>query len=293
MSKLNILDNFDWELIIINNGSTDNTENIISKFSNQLPIRHVFEPTAGLSNARNRAIEESRGEYIIWTDDDVLVDENWLAAYVDAFLTHPDAAVFGGKILPNLTPPTPKWFSDSLPLLSGLIAYRDFGSVPIYLSDDVVPYGANYAVRMKEHRQIRYRSDLGVSPDHRRMGEETTLIISMLKNGCKGVWVPQSIVLHCIPPARQTISYVFRYHRSAGETAAFLEPTYECKKWFYIPRWLWLRMAKRFFCYHRDRIIKRPEQWVQSLIYYAYDRGTADHWRNLALKSSKNFYEGL
>lgn len=269
--------------MIINNGSTDNTENVIREFSDRLPIFHFYEPAAGLSNARNRAVHEVHGEYLIWTDDDVLVEPDWLSAYVSAFKTYKDAVVFGGKILPKLTPPTPKWFSDTLHILKFLVAYRDFGDMYIPLSSEVIPFGANYAVRMLEQMEIKYNPNLGASPNHRRVGEETTVITSLLANGGKGIWVPNSIVYHCIPTTRQTVSYVFQYYKSLGETAAFSKQNYECPKWFYIPRWLLLRLTKRFVQYHSDRLTKSPEVWVKSLINYANDRGMVDHWRNFPL----------
>src|SRR3979490_3117766 len=54
----------DWEFLVVNNGSTDQTESVIAKYKAVLPIRSVFEPKAGLSNARNRGTDEARGDYI-------------------------------------------------------------------------------------------------------------------------------------------------------------------------------------------------------------------------------------
>src|SRR5512143_830758 len=70
-----------WELLVINNNSTDATESVIARFEARLPIRGVFETQPGLSNARNRAVREAGGEYVLFTDDDVLVDPDWLVAY--------------------------------------------------------------------------------------------------------------------------------------------------------------------------------------------------------------------
>src|SRR5690349_14130582 len=69
-----------WETLVVNNEGTDHTDQVIDSFVGRLPIRRAMEPRRGLSNARNRAIDEARGDYIIWTDDDVVVDPSWLAA---------------------------------------------------------------------------------------------------------------------------------------------------------------------------------------------------------------------
>src|SRR5258708_9599607 len=85
-----------WELSVVNNNSTDHTDGVIAEYRDRLPMRREFEPLHGHSNARNRAIAAAGGEYIIWTDDDVIVGTGWLAAYAGAFRRWSDAAVFGG-----------------------------------------------------------------------------------------------------------------------------------------------------------------------------------------------------
>src|SRR4051812_25892690 len=92
----------DWETIVVDNGSTDDTADVASSFDERLPIRVVHEAEAGLSRARNAAVRVAQGEYIVWTDDDCVVDARWLTAYVDAFDRWPSAAVFGGPIVPEL-----------------------------------------------------------------------------------------------------------------------------------------------------------------------------------------------
>ena len=87
-----------WELLVVNNNCTDGTDEVIRAFEDRLPVRRAFEPRPGLSHARNRAIAEATGDYILWTDDDVTVCRDWLVAYADAFRRWPDAALFGGPI---------------------------------------------------------------------------------------------------------------------------------------------------------------------------------------------------
>lgn len=96
---------FHWRVLVVNNGSSDNTETVIDSFRNRLPISMTFEAEPGLSRARNHGLRLAEGKHIIWTDDDVLVDPEWLNAYADAFRRWPDAAFFGGKILPVFDPP--------------------------------------------------------------------------------------------------------------------------------------------------------------------------------------------
>ena len=82
-----------WEIVIVNNNSTDCTDEIIGEYIGRLPVRREFEPRPGKSNALHRAIDVAKGDYIIWIDDDVVVDAGWLTAYADAFWRWPEAAV--------------------------------------------------------------------------------------------------------------------------------------------------------------------------------------------------------
>src|SRR5215213_3679943 len=63
-----------WELLVVNNNSTDDTERVLDAFAGRLPLRRAFEQRQGLSHARNTAVKEATGEYLVWTDDDALVE---------------------------------------------------------------------------------------------------------------------------------------------------------------------------------------------------------------------------
>jgi len=219
-----------WEFVVVDNGSTDDTSSVVARYADRLPIRCVREDTPGLSNARNCGVTEAKGNYICWTDDDVVIDPGWLAAYVEAFKQYPEAAVFGGRIVPLLQQPTPDWFEkakDDWPLVC-LLAQRDFGDKAVALTFEggKVPWGANFAIRTLEQRRHQYNPELGVSPMHKRVGEETDVIYRIFKEGGIGWWVPASKVTHIIPPKRQTLQYLYEYSFLGGETFAYLRDKY-------------------------------------------------------------------
>ena len=219
-----------WEICIVDNGSSDNTAEVVDRFADRLPVRCVREEEPGLSNARNRGVESAHGEYICWTDDDVELDREWLAAYSAMFDEHPEADIFGGRIIPMLQGNTPAWFAKLQHRwpLTVLMAKRDFGPdpVPLDLDAGVTPWGANYAVRTSSQRRFRYDPQLGVSSNQKRLGEEAEVIFQMMRAGASGFWTPGALVHHLIPEKRQTLSYVFEYFSAAGETVAYLDATY-------------------------------------------------------------------
>ena len=270
---------------MVNNGSNDETPEVIRRFDARLPIRQVSEEIPGLSHARNRAITAVTGDYIVWTDDDVKVDRNWLIAYADAFACWPDAAVFGGKILPVLEEPVPSWFRDNLDTLGGLLAFRDFGNAPLPLSiaDERIPFGANYAVRTAEQRAFFYNPALGVGPGQSRLGEETTVLLSILKAGNSGRWVPGSVVYHQIPLSRLTLDYVSSYYRAVGETDAYLGLGASGPMWAGAPRWLWRRVVTRMVRYYSARLLQPPAVWLRHYTQLSADLGALHFWRSNAL----------
>ena len=105
-----------YEILIIDNASTDNTKNVISNyFSHISNIRYIYEPKIGLSHARNCAWYNSSSQYICYLDDDAIANPNWLESFINIFNDYsPKPAVVGGKVTPLWEAEKPKWLSDQL-----------------------------------------------------------------------------------------------------------------------------------------------------------------------------------
>jgi len=271
-----------WEIIIVDNGSTDGTPSVVQEYVPRLPIRRVFEPNAGHSNARNKGVAEASGRYVIWTDDDVEVDEDWLAAYLEAFKRWPAAAVFGGKILPRLEEPVVAWFASSVNAgyLRTLLAYRDFGdeAIPLSIGANRLPFGANYAIRAAEQRLHLYDPRLGLAPNRRRVGEETDVICSIMSSGASGVWVPHARVNHIISHARQTEQYISDCYRGIGETSLVTSASNGRFAVRQAPIELWIAVGLRYVIYRATRLLRLPI-WVPALVSYSLRAGELACWR--------------
>lgn len=266
VARLEIPSGVEWEVLVVNNNSTDATDEVLASFAARLPLHKVREIKPGLSNARNRAVCEAVGEYILWTDDDVLVDELWLKAYCEAFTRWPDAAIFGGNIKPWFEGTPPDWLVRVWSQVASAYASRDLGEQDIPLSQEVMPFGANFAVRTFEQRKYVYDPQLGVRPDSAIGGEETTVIKSMLDDGLTGRWVPGARVRHYIPEKRQTISFLRRYYKGYGEFCAAKDTNTNEAKILGTPRWLWREAITAEARYRVRRHIARPEIWIEDLI---------------------------
>jgi glycosyltransferase involved in cell wall biosynthesis len=92
---------YEFELIVVDNASTDETSKVIESYAAQHPqtVRRLFESQPGLSFARNAAVRAARGEVVAFTDDDVLVAENWLDEIHCEFAADPNLSILGGRVL--------------------------------------------------------------------------------------------------------------------------------------------------------------------------------------------------
>jgi glycosyltransferase involved in cell wall biosynthesis len=202
-----------FEILVIANRCTDTTDQVVREFAARLPILLHREQEAGLSHARNRAIDAACGETIIWIDDDVTVRRDWLTEYERAVLRWPEASVFGGAILPSFEGEPPNWIRWILPWISTAFSARNFPEGPIDASGPL-PFGANFAVRTREQRRFRYDARLGRRPGRILMGgEESDVILGILAAGGTGRWVPAAVD-HWIPRSRQSFSYLRAFYQS-------------------------------------------------------------------------------
>ena len=205
---------FRWEVIVVDNGSTDHTQDVVKRFSSSLPVRVICEERAGLSNARNCGVRAANGEWLLWTDDDATVDSRWLIAYESAMREHPSASVFGGPIKAHFEGSPPMWLAQGLAQVPGAFSELGPQDVPEVLSSrEPVPYGANFALRRSVAQRFPFDVNLGRHPCWpMRTGEETTVIREILVAKEVGRWLPDACVMHHIDGQRQTGGYLRSYY---------------------------------------------------------------------------------
>jgi hypothetical protein len=271
-----------WEVLVIDNGPCHETESVVREFEEKLPIRRVIERAPGLSNARNRCVDEADGDYLLWTDDDVRVGPSWLREYARAFARYPDAAVFGGPVRPSFEGSAPAWLREAWPRVSSAYGIRDLGMAVVPLAPPhELPFGSNYAVRRAEQRRHRYDPGLGRIRDALVGGEEVAVLGAILREGGKGWWLPDAPVDHWIPRARQTPRYLERYYRGQGRVLALGRPPGRADGKLTLlgrPLWLWRQTLEAEATYRRDRALRAPEDWVQSLVRASKSWGQFAEW---------------
>ncbi len=213
MTRLLIPVGLEYEILIVDNNSTDATEQVVTDFAGRLPVRRIFESRPGKSFACNRAMEEARGDYILWTDDDVLVAETWLAAFMAGAQQFPDAAAFGGTIVPWFTAPPDPEMCDAFPALgTGFCGLERTMSSGV-LSDEEHIWGANMAFRRRAVEGLSFDTAFGPSPYVVGGGrDEVTFIRQLRRKGGIVIWLPAMRVQHYVMPSRTTLKYLKSFY---------------------------------------------------------------------------------
>lgn len=217
---LKIPEGVSWQLLVIDNNSTDHTQEVLQRFTARLPLSHCFEPRQGKSYALNRAVRHAMGRWILWTDDDVLVPSDWLATYHTAIAAWPDCGFFGGPTVARLNVEMPAWLRDDWSFLHYVYGERNLGDSVFDIEDESLPWGANFAIRTSLQRIYSFDPRLGRTGKRRLSGEESELCRALLRSGINGKWLPGARVEHCIPDSYLTRGYVYRYYIGQGETRA-------------------------------------------------------------------------
>lgn len=210
-----------WELVIVDNNSSDDTEQVVTQYQRTVPfdVRYVFEGEQGHSHARNRGVQESKGEVLAFTDDDVTVDAHWLDELRQAYDRF-DCVGIGGRIVPLWMCSKPPWFQESGPYaLMKVIVSFDHGDQAFLLNTP--PFGANMSFRREAFvRYGLFRTDLGRIGTRLRGAEDTEFGTRLLRNGERLIYNPGAIIYHPVERERVTQSYFQRWYFQYGRTSA-------------------------------------------------------------------------
>jgi len=199
----------DFEVILVDNNSTDNTALISMQFAQQkedLQFHYYKETKQGLSHARNRGIELAQGEIIVFLDDDAVACKEYLTEIVSFFTQNPEVGSIGGRIFPKFEAIPPKWMPHHLTPLFSII---DLGDSPKPFSTGKYPVGANMAFR-KEVFEVcgAFDPNLGRTAKNMMGGEEKDLFYRLKEHNFSVWYAPKPWVYHIIPQTRMTKSFI-------------------------------------------------------------------------------------
>lgn len=216
-----------WEVLVVDNNSTDRTRDVVADAAKAfpVPIRYVFESRQGKAAALNTGIEQARGAIIAFTDDDALVEPDWLDQTGRA-LDDTGGVYVGGRVLPRWVTQRPRWLPDGrIGWMWGVIALLDYGMERRSFGRGIGwPLGVNMAVRAEVF------AERGLWWDNRYDRVGTTLrgqgqrewCLRVRASGGEGYYIPEMVVHHLVPADRLTKSYFRRWSYWYGISRAIL-----------------------------------------------------------------------
>lgn len=256
MRELRIPENLQWELLVVNNNSTDDTNEVIARHSHTLPIRALWEPKPGHSNARNCAVAHARGSLLLWTDDDVLVDPDWMMEYVEAARAYPDADFFGGVVAPRFAIDPPDWIARHIAVFGSAYALRQAGDAVRPLKRGQYPFGANMMIRARCLREVSFNPEDGRVKGGMLSADEINLMKKLVASGKWGVWVGTARVHHCIGDERLTEHYLRTFYEGIGRGYVRTNGVPDCALFRGAPLGWWWRYWRARICAWLFRPVK-------------------------------------
>lgn len=274
-----------WEVLIVDNNSSDNTRATVEGLAANAPIRirYAFEPQQGLNYARNHGVEASDGKYFCFVDDDILVRPDWLAALHRA-LEENDADAVGGRIHLDPGLELPSWIT---PEVWGFLGYQDYGEAPFRMDGrSKYPYGGNMAFNRRVVARIGlFNPKLGRKGQGRRRGElfkgaETDYFHRLAAGGDARIfYAPGAIVYHQVLPHQLEQKYLLTIHFNAGYQKAFYDGGNYRRRLFGVPLFLYPQCARAAGRYLAQLVTRGPARAFRQLMTVGNFVGTMAGYR--------------
>lgn len=264
---------FQYEIIVVDNASEKPIEELVSFYKEK--VTYLKEDRPGKNSALLTGLKKSSGEVLVFIDDDILVEKNWLNQLISGIDRLPQFDIFGGKILPYLAP-------DIIDELGLLQLESSFIRSAYGIADWQIPEGAikaghiwggNMAVRRRVFEAgISFDPTIGPLGKNYIMGSETDFLVRAERAGFKGAFIPDAVVKHQI--GRESLTFEWLWGRAFrwGRGEARRDPPQSRFMIFNIPffliRTLVVLQAKYIFMR-----INGNKDWVMSCIYFNIVKG--------------------
>lgn len=228
-------------ITVVDNNSSDATEEVCREFMGKLPLEYLFQRKAGKNKALNLAIRTIElGDVIVFTDDDVNPDNNWLQTVRDSVESHPTYLVFGGPVHLIWPEGVPHWCKT---LEKVIYAQHTYGPKNVQYEEGSFPIGPNFWVRSEifTKHHFSYNESIGPIPDKKKraMGSETTFLKNIEQEGFKMMHIAQSSVGHYVTSDQTTPSYIRNRARTHGRFIARTQPNFDNLKTYKKSIFLW------------------------------------------------------
>lgn len=280
LSRQEGVDTLDWEVLVVDNNSSDDTRKVIDQLAGELPLRlrYAFESRQGLNFARNHGIEASGSRYFCFVDDDIKVRPDWLAALYQALESN-DADAVGGRIHLDPDIQLPPWVTGEVP---GFLGYQDYGETPFWMNGvSRYPYGGNMSFnRRVVEKTGMFNTGLGRKGEGRKRGElfkgaETDYFHRLAATGDARIYYePRAIVYHTVLPHQLKRRYLLTIHFNAGLQTAYHDTTPYRRRLLGVPLFLLPQFGRAMAKYVAQLIYSGPNHAFRQLMTVGHFLGT-------------------
>ncbi|MGB3639555.1 MAG: hormogonium polysaccharide biosynthesis glycosyltransferase HpsE [Rivularia sp. (in: cyanobacteria)] len=213
-------ENISWEIIVVDNNSTDNTAEIVKQYQQNwqhpFPLKYSFEPRQGAAYARERGVTEAKGEIIGFLDDDNYPVSNWVAKAYEFAQKYPNAGAIASQIHPNWEVEPPENFQRIAPFL----AITERGNTPLLYQpkSKLLPPSAGIVIRKQAWLEtIPEKLVLTGRANGNMLTGEDTEMLSYIKQSNWQIWYnPEMEIYHQIPRWRLQKEYLFPFFKGIG-----------------------------------------------------------------------------
>ncbi|MBL8013009.1 MAG: glycosyltransferase family 2 protein [Candidatus Omnitrophica bacterium] len=237
---------FSYEVIVIDNSAQGtikpSVDSVVSYFKNNILYSH--EPQRGKSFALNHGLTLAKGDVVAFTDDDVVVPEDWLIQ-LNAKFDKYNCDGIGGRVLPIYPDNTPQWIKDNAVKLAGGVVIYDYGEGDFSYTpkSDYFPFiGANFAFKRSVFDTCGpFRVDLGPGTPV-IVGEDTEMVERLAYHGKTLYYCGKVLIRHPVDLNRLRLKHMAKWHIALGRYAAKREIENKVKissYFFGIPRYLY------------------------------------------------------
>jgi len=229
-----------YEIIVVDNGSTDNTREVVEQFRQRARIRYIYEPIKGLCQARNTGWQAADGKYVAYLDDDAIACPHWLEKMMEAFETiKPAPASVGGRVVPIWESERPAWLEEQM---LGAYAIADWGDQARFFKPSSPEHhvGCNVAYSREVLQECGgFNVNLGRKGKNLLSNDENLIRQYIDSHGLGIYYDPEILVDHLVPKERLTRRFMLRRHFWQGVSDVVLWYEQSTSN----PRRLWLLMS--------------------------------------------------
>lgn len=202
-------DDVRWEIVLVNNNCTDKTDAVVARAAEQLPIVYIYEPKQGLSHARNAGIGACSGRLIVFTDDDVRPDRNWLLEYWNAYDSDQNHHFWGGPVTSEFeVEPDPELLGFAPYSVKGLDWGEEARVLPATQSWFLAANWACPSDALAKAGGFDPKLGLNAGAKQIRTGEETDLMRRLASAGWMPMYLPGAKLTHFVPKEKVSARHI-------------------------------------------------------------------------------------